>query len=49
VAGPSFTPGDRDLVKTRVGRHRYPREVEVVSELPKTETGKIRRVQLRQR
>jgi len=49
VAGPSFTQEIVDLVKTRVGRHQYPREVEVVSELPKTETGKIQRFQLRQR
>jgi acetyl-CoA synthetase len=38
-----------DLVKRRVGRHQYPREVEVVQELPKTETGKIQRFLLRQR
>jgi acetyl-CoA synthetase len=36
-----------DLVKGRVGRHQYPREVEVVRELPKTETGKIQRFLLR--
>jgi acetyl-CoA synthetase len=49
VAGASFTQEIVDLVKTRVGRHQYPREVEIVSELPKTETGKIQRFQLRQR
>jgi acetyl-CoA synthetase len=38
-----------DLVKRRVGRHQYPREVEIVHELPKTETGKIQRFQLRRR
>jgi acetyl-CoA synthetase len=38
-----------DLVKTRVGRHQYPREVEIVGELPKTETGKIQRFVLRER
>ena len=38
-----------DLVKTRVGRHQYPRAVEFVPELPKTETGKIQRFVLRQR
>jgi acetyl-CoA synthetase len=37
------------LVKTRVGRHQYPREVEFVPELPKTETGKIQRFMLRNR
>ena len=35
------------LVKTRVGRHQYPREIEVVPQLPKTETGKIQRFLLR--
>ncbi len=38
-----------ELVKLRVGRHEYPREVEVVRELPKTETGKIQRFLLRER
>jgi acetyl-CoA synthetase len=38
-----------DLVKTRVGRPYAPREVEIVDELPKTETGKIQRFMLRQR
>jgi len=36
-----------ELVKTRVGRHQYPREIEFVSALPKTETGKIQRFLLR--
>jgi acetyl-CoA synthetase len=36
-----------ELVKTRVGRHQYPREVEFVPALPKTETGKIQRFLLR--
>jgi len=49
AAEPSFIQEIVDLVKTRVGQHQYPREVEVVSELPKTETGKIQRFQLRQR
>jgi acetyl-CoA synthetase len=36
-----------DVVKRRVGRHQYPREIDVVSQLPKTETGKIQRFLLR--
>jgi acetyl-CoA synthetase len=36
-----------DLVKTRLARHQYPREVEFVEQLPKTETGKIQRFLLR--
>ena len=38
-----------DLVRRRAGHHQYPREVEIVRELPKTETGKIQRFLLRQR
>jgi acetyl-CoA synthetase len=49
LAGPSLAEEIVALVKTRVGRHQYPREVEVVRELPKTETGKIQRFLLRQR
>jgi acetyl-CoA synthetase len=38
-----------EVVKTHVGRHQYPREIEVVEQLPKTETGKIQRFLLRRR
>jgi acetyl-CoA synthetase len=38
-----------DVVKTHVGRHQAPREVEFVVQLPKTETGKIQRFLLRGR
>ncbi len=38
-----------EVVKNRVGRHQYPREIEFVAELPKTETGKIQRFLLRNR
>jgi acetyl-CoA synthetase len=38
-----------EVVKTHVGRHQYPRVVELVAELPKTETGKIQRFLLRGR
>jgi acetyl-CoA synthetase len=37
------------LVKQRVGHHQYPREIEFVPELPKTESGKIQRFLLRSR
>ena len=45
----SLTDEIVDLVKRRVGRHQYPRAVEIVNELLKTETGKIQRFLLRQR
>jgi acyl-coenzyme A synthetase/AMP-(fatty) acid ligase len=48
-------PGSEELakelvisVRTSVGRHQYPREIEFVDALPKTETGKIQRFVLRQ-
>ena len=37
------------LVKDMVGRHQYPRFIEYVDALPKTETGKIQRFALRAR
>lgn len=36
-------------VKSTVGRHQFPRLIEYVGSLPKTETGKIQRFALRQR
>jgi acetyl-CoA synthetase len=50
VVATESLPGEIvELVKRTVGRHQYPREIEVVDELPKTETGKIRRFELRGR
>jgi len=37
----------QEQVRRRVGRHAYPRIVDVVEELPRTETGKLRRAALR--
>src|SRR3990172_4393097 len=39
----------QDFVKGRLAPYKYPRAIEFVSALPKTETGKIRRVELRQK
>ncbi len=39
----------QESVKTRLSAHEYPREVEFVTELPMTTTGKVRRVALRER
>jgi acyl-coenzyme A synthetase/AMP-(fatty) acid ligase len=36
-------------VKRELAPYKYPRKIEFVAALPKTETGKIRRVELRQR
>jgi acetyl-CoA synthetase len=37
------------LVKTVCGQHQFPRVIEFVDSLPKTQTGKIQRFLLRQR
>jgi benzoate-CoA ligase len=48
-------PGDvleaelRAFLKARLSPHKVPRQIEVVSELPKTATGKIQRFRLRER
>jgi acetyl-CoA synthetase len=34
-------------VRARLALHAYPREIEFIDELPKTVSGKIRRVELR--
>jgi len=47
-AGASVTPAElQAFVKTRLAPYKYPRWVELVSELPKTATGKIQRFKLR--
>lgn len=38
----------KEHVKTKVGKWKYPRWIEVVTELPKTATGKIQRFKLRE-
>jgi acetyl-CoA synthetase len=54
VLAQGHEPGDelaQDLqrfVRGRVGAHAYPRQVAFVDDLPKTLTGKIRRIELRQ-
>ena len=55
VLRPGFQAGDAlseeiaQMVKTNLGSHQYPREIEFVAALPKTETGKIQRFMLRAR
>jgi 2-aminobenzoate-CoA ligase len=38
----------QDHVKQSIAPYKYPRAVEFVAQLPKTETGKLRRFALRQ-
>ena len=53
VLAPGYEPSDRlarelqDHCKRTTAPYKYPREVEFVAELPKTISGKIRRVELR--
>ncbi|HEY5701655.1 MAG TPA: acyl-CoA synthetase [Gammaproteobacteria bacterium] len=39
----------QNSVRTRLAAYEYPREIEFINELPMTTTGKIRRIELRQR
>jgi 2-aminobenzoate-CoA ligase len=54
VLRPGFTRGEdlaaqlQDFVKQELAPYKYPRQVEFVSELPHTPTGKIQRFRLRQ-
>lgn len=54
VLAPGYQPSDalaeelREHVKQLTAPYKYPREVEFVTDLPKTISGKIRRVELRQ-
>ena len=45
--GPELTSELQHSVRTRIGRHAYPRIVDYVDVLPRTEVGKIRRSALR--
>jgi acetyl-CoA synthetase len=45
--GPEVEKEVKNFVKTRLAAHEYPREIEFVSELPMTATGKIMRKELK--
>ncbi|PNU21461.1 acyl-CoA synthetase [Geothermobacter hydrogeniphilus] len=55
ILSPGFEPSDelvteiQEHVKAETAPYKYPREIEFMKELPKTISGKIRRVELRQR
>jgi acetyl-CoA synthetase len=49
VPGPEIIEDIKAFVKTRLAAHEYPREIEFVSALPMTATGKIMRRELKQR
>jgi len=47
--GPGLVADLQEHVKRELAPYKYPREIEFVAALPRTETGKIRRVELRDR
>ena len=55
VLGEDFTPSDEladeigRSVRERLSAHEYPREIEFIDALPMTTTGKVRRIELRER
>jgi 2-aminobenzoate-CoA ligase len=49
VAGPDLVKLLQDFVKKAIAPYKYPRAVEFVDSLPKTDSGKIKRFALRQR
>ena len=56
ILAPEYRPGNEDLakeiqehVKTVTAPYKYPRIIEFVTELPKTISGKIRRVEIREK
>jgi 2-aminobenzoate-CoA ligase len=48
AAGPEMTKALQDHVKATIAPFKYPREIEFVASLPRTETGKLQRFKLRQ-
>jgi acetyl-CoA synthetase len=49
TASESLAQNIQQSVKQRLAAHEYPREIEFVDSLPMTTTGKIRRIELRER
>jgi acetyl-CoA synthetase len=45
---PELAESIKAFVRERLSAYAYPREIEFIEELPKTLTGKIRRVELRE-
>jgi acyl-coenzyme A synthetase/AMP-(fatty) acid ligase len=48
-AGDALVAELQEHCKREIAPYKYPREIEFVTALPRTETGKIRRVELRDR
>jgi len=48
TAGPDMTKALQDFVKASIAPYKYPRAIEFVTSLPRTETGKLQRYKLRE-
>ena len=48
IAGPDLARELQDFVKAEIAPYKYPRRIEFVESLPKTETGKLQRFKLRE-
>jgi len=48
TASPELVKELQDFVKGRIAPHKYPRRIDFIDELPKTQTGKIQRFKLRE-
>ena len=46
--GPALTAALQDHVKKTIAPYKYPRHVEFVTSLPKTDTGKLQRFRLKE-
>jgi 2-aminobenzoate-CoA ligase len=47
-ASPALVKQLQDHVKSHLAPYKYPREIEFLAQLPRTETGKLQRFRLRQ-
>lgn len=47
LAGPALVRELQDFVKNAIAPYKYPRSLEFVTSLPRTETGKLQRFRLR--
>ena len=48
VAGDALVTALQDFVKGEIAPYKYPRRIDFVAQLPRTETGKLQRFRLRQ-
>jgi 2-aminobenzoate-CoA ligase len=48
TASPELVKELQDFVKGRIAPYKYPRRIDFIDELPKTQTGKIQRFKLRE-